>query len=112
MSCTTGGALERRVGTSITGMAGGDSAGVVFCSMLLGTNSTRWLIDLAESGMVAIFLAVAALGIGFPGKVFLYMAEAIANGKGGGPEVFMVDCSDQGDDDCGCCFVEAALSWD
>jgi hypothetical protein len=91
MSCTTGSILEWRVGTSSTSIVGRDSAGVVLCSILLGTDSTYWLVSLAESGVMAIFLAVAAFGRGIPGKVFLDVAEVIANSKGGSAEVLIID---------------------
>jgi hypothetical protein len=94
MSCTIGSTLEQRVGTSSTSMAGRDSAGVVLCGILLGTDSACWLVSLAESGVMAIFLAVAALGGGIPRKVFLDVAEVIANGKGGGAEVLIIDHAD------------------
>jgi hypothetical protein len=112
VSCTTGGALEQRVGIGATSAPGGDGAGVVLCGMLLGADSACWLVSLAESGVMAIFLAVAALGGEIPGNVFLDVAEVIANGKGGGAEVLVVDRADQGDDEYGYCFIEVALSWD
>jgi hypothetical protein len=112
VSCATGGAFEWRAGTSATGVAAGDGAGVVLCGVLLGADSASWLVSLAESGVMAVLLAVAALGGGIPGNVFLDVAEVIANGKGGGAEAFVVDRADQGDDECGCCFVEPVLSWD
>jgi ABC-type phosphate/phosphonate transport system permease subunit len=67
---------------------------VVLCGILLGIDSTCQLVSLIESGIMAIFLAVAALGRGILGKVFLDMAEAIANGKGGGAKVLVVDHAD------------------
>jgi hypothetical protein len=100
------------VGISTTGMAGRDSVGVVLCGILLGTDNICWLVSLAESGVVAIFLAVAALGVGIPGKVFFNMVEIIANSEGGSAEVLVVDHTDQGDDKYGCCLIEVVLGWD
>jgi hypothetical protein len=112
VSCAAGGILEWRVGTSATSVVCGDGAGVVLCGMLLGADSPYWLIGFAEPGVMAVFLAVAALGGGIPGNVCLGLAEVIANGEGGGAEPFVVDCTNQGNDECGCCFLEAALGWD
>jgi hypothetical protein len=94
---------------SSTGIAGRDSAGVVSCGMLLVTDSICWLVSLAESGVVSVFLALVALGGGILGEIFLDVAESVADGKGGSAMVFVVDCANQGNNQCGCCFVEAVL---
>jgi hypothetical protein len=49
--------------------------------MGLCADGVCWLLGFAEFGVVAISLAVAALGGWVPGIVFLNVIEAIADGK-------------------------------
>jgi hypothetical protein len=47
VGCTTGGILERGVDAGTPGMAGGDGAEVVTCSILLGAHSAGWFVCFA-----------------------------------------------------------------
>jgi hypothetical protein len=61
VGCTAGGASEGGVDTSATSVAGGDSAAMVPCGMLLGAYSADWFLCFAQFCMVSVALAVVAL---------------------------------------------------
>jgi hypothetical protein len=70
-------------------------------SVGLCTDSTCWLLGFAEFGVVAIFLAVAALGGWIPRILFLNVAEAVAYGERCGSESFVLDHTYEGDNQGG-----------
>jgi hypothetical protein len=67
----------------------------------LCADSAYWLLGLAESGVVAVSLAVAALGGWVPRIVFFNVAEAIAYGERCGSKLFIIDRTDEGDNQGG-----------
>jgi hypothetical protein len=60
--CSTSSAFQARVGTGFSSMVGGDEIGVVFGAVLLCTYSAGWFFLFTEFGVVAITLAVMAVG--------------------------------------------------
>jgi hypothetical protein len=60
--CSTGSAFQGRVGTGFSSTTGGDKTGVVFGAVLLCAYGAGWFFLFAEFGVVAITLAVTAVG--------------------------------------------------
>jgi hypothetical protein len=60
--CSAGGAFQGRVGVGFSGMTGGDRIEVVFSTVLLCADGTGGFILFAEFSVVAVPLAVAAVG--------------------------------------------------
>jgi hypothetical protein len=75
--CSVRGAFQGRVVAGFSGATGGDETEVVFGVMLLCADSAGGFLLFAEFGVVAITLAVTAVGSWGPRKVFGNMALAI-----------------------------------
>jgi hypothetical protein len=62
--CAIGSTFQMCIGIGVAGLTGRDQAKVVLCAMLLGTDSIGEFLCLTEFGVVAITLAVMAVGVG------------------------------------------------
>jgi hypothetical protein len=60
--CSAGGAFQGRVGAGFSGATGGDQTEVVFGAVLLCADGAGGFILFAEFSVVAVPLAVAAVG--------------------------------------------------
>jgi hypothetical protein len=68
--CSAGGAFQGRVGAGFTGATGGDRTEVVFGVVLLRADGTGRFLFFAEFSVVAVTLAVTAVGGWSPRKIF------------------------------------------
>jgi hypothetical protein len=89
--CTTGTTFQRRVGAGIAGLTSWDCAKVVVGAVLLGTDSTCGFLRFAEFGVVAVTLAVTAVGVRGPREVWCDAAFLVAECKCGCTKVFEID---------------------
>jgi hypothetical protein len=60
---TTGSVFQRWVSIGVASSTSGDHIKVVFCAILLGTDSISGFLCFAEFGVVAITLTVTAVGV-------------------------------------------------
>ena len=112
VSSTAQGAFHRWVGAGFSCAAGGDRALVVLGVVWLGADSASGFLRFAERGVVAVNLAVPALGGWCPGEVFGNPALAITEKEGVGADLVEVDHTAKGDHHGGGLFGEAAVIWD
>lgn len=111
VSSTAKSAFHRWVGAGLSGATGGDRALVVLGAVWLGADGAGGFLRFAEGGVVAVNLAVAALGGWCPGEVFGNPALTITEKEGVGADLVEVDHTAKGDHHGGGLFVEAALIW-
>jgi hypothetical protein len=97
--CSTGGAFQGRVVARFSGTAGGDEIQVVFGVVLLCADGAGGFLLFAEFGVVAITLAVMAVGSWGPRKVFGDTAFAVTADKCVCTKAFQVEGALAGDND-------------
>jgi hypothetical protein len=95
--CSTGGTFQGRVGTGFSGATGGDETGVVFGAVLLCAYGAGWFFLIAEFGVVAITLAVMAVGSWGPREIFGNTAFAVTEDKCVCTKAFQVEGTLEGD---------------
>jgi hypothetical protein len=79
--CSTGGAFQGRVVAGFSSTTGGDEIEVVFGAVLLCADGAGGFLLFAEFGVVAITLAVTAVGSWSPRKIFGNTAFAVTEDK-------------------------------
>jgi hypothetical protein len=79
--CSTGDAFQGRVVAGVSGTTGGDKTEVVFGTVLLCADHAGGFLLFAECGMVAITLAVTAVGSWSPRKIFGNTAFVVTEDK-------------------------------
>jgi hypothetical protein len=97
--CSVGSAFQGRVVAGFSGATGGDKTRVVFRAVLLSIDGTGGFFLFAEFGVVSITLAVMAVGIWGPRKVFGNTAFVVAEDKCVCTKAVQVEGTLEGDDD-------------
>jgi hypothetical protein len=97
--CTAGGTFHRWVGAGVAGAASGDRTKVVFGVVLLCADAASGFLCIAELGVVAVTIAVAALRCWGPREVFGNAASLVSNEEYGCTKVGQGEGTLEGDDD-------------
>jgi hypothetical protein len=97
--CSTGSVFQGQMVAGFSGMAGGDKTRVVFGAVLLCADGTGGFFLFAESGVVSITLAVAAVRSWGPREIFGNMAFVVTEDECYCTKAFQVEGTLEGDND-------------